>query len=63
MATLESWKGIAEMGPVYPFVGTEFILVVVAVVFWISWHIVQISREIEQHKDDVQKFRKSKKGG
>ncbi|MFK8082745.1 MAG: hypothetical protein AB8B97_20895 [Granulosicoccus sp.] len=48
---VENWTGnIADIGAAYPFVGMETPLVIVGVVFWIGWHIVQLraeSRELE----------------
>ena len=42
MATVESWGGtIADIGPVYPMVGTEGVLVIIGVAFWIVWHVIQ----------------------
>ena len=41
MATVESWGGtIADIGPIYPMVGTEGLLVVIGVVLWIAWHVI-----------------------
>lgn len=40
------WAGtIADIGPIYPFVGTEWLLVLAGVVFWLAWHVSQLSRE------------------
>ncbi len=48
----ENWTGeIADIGPVYPFVGTEMWLVVAGVVFWIGWHIVQCSAEVKSQEE------------
>ena len=44
--SFENWAGeIAEMGVIYPFEGTETILAVIGIAFWIWWHIKQISDE------------------
>ncbi len=52
-----NWAGtISEIGPIYPFVGTEFLLVVAGVVFWIAWHIVQLKNESKQLKEEDNKF-------
>ena len=41
-----NWDGnITDIGPIYPFVGWETLMVIVLVVFWIGWHIVQIRME------------------
>lgn len=52
MATVESWTGnIADIGPVYPMVGTEAVLVIVGVAAWIVWHVVQAKRESAQYEE------------
>lgn len=53
----ENWAGnIAEIGPIYPFVGTEGLLVIIGLVFWIGWHVVQTSRENREWEEDLRKF-------
>ena len=52
-----NWAGtISEIGPIYPFVGTEFLLVVAGVVFWIAWHIAQLRKESKQLREENEKF-------
>lgn len=42
----ESWAGnISEIGAIYPFVGTEFLLWILGMAFWIGWHIWNLSTE------------------
>ena len=44
MATtmVESWAvDLATIGPIYPWVGSEGLLVVLGLAFWIGWHIWQ----------------------
>ena len=54
---VESWSGtIADIGPIYPFVGMEGLLVIVALVFWIAWHVVQAKRESKEWDDDLREF-------
>ncbi len=54
---VESWSGnMAEIGPLYPFVGAEFALFVVGVVLWILWHVRQARIETEQYEEEVQRF-------
>lgn len=36
---------LADVGAIYPFQGTEMILVAAGVVFWLYWHIAQIRQE------------------
>jgi hypothetical protein len=42
----ESWDGnILDLGPLYPFVGSEGLMVVILVALWIGWHIAQVVGE------------------
>ena len=41
----ENWAGnIADIGPIYPFVGAEWLFVLIGVVYWIVWHVRQIKQ-------------------
>jgi hypothetical protein len=54
----QNWTGeIAEIGPIYPFVGTEVVLVIAGFVFWIGWHILQFSVERREYEDDLRRSR------
>ena len=54
MATVSNWidhLSAAEVqGAVYPGVGTETVLVLIAVVIWIGWHVMTAMQEEEEHK-------------
>ena len=41
-------------GAVYPGVGTEGVLVLIALVIWILWHVITV----EQEKDELKKLAK-----
>ena len=57
MATVESWGGtITDIGPVYPMVGTEGLLVIIGVVLWIVWHVIQAKRENRDYEDQIRKY-------
>ena len=49
MATVTNWidhLSAAEVqGAVYPGVGTEGVLVIIALVLWIGWHVLQNNAE------------------
>lgn len=50
---VESWAvELADIGPIYPFVGSEVILVLALFVIWIAWHAWQISDE-KKHEEEV----------
>ena len=55
---IANWDGnILDIGPIYPFVGWEGTMVVIAVIFWIGWHIMQIRMENAQHDAEAQSLR------
>lgn len=55
----ENWAGnIADIGPIYPFVGSEFLWFVLGLVFWIGWHILQTRLERRQLNDEKVRFGK-----
>jgi hypothetical protein len=54
------WDGnIAEIGPIYPWVGSEVAMVFVAFVFWIGWHVVQLRMENRRFNDQARALRQS----
>lgn len=58
MATIESFAGtITDIGPMYPFVGSELLLVVVAGAFWIVWHVLQLRAEQREFEEDAARLR------
>ena len=47
--TYTSWAGdLAEAGAVYPFVGSEVIMVIMGVVFWLTCQILMSKMETEE---------------
>ena len=55
-----NWDGnIADLGPIYPFPGHEVLMVVIGIIFWIGWHIVQIKMENKQLDNDAAALRQS----
>ena len=57
MATIESWGGtITDIGPMYPMVGTEGVLVIIAVAAWIVWHVIQAKRENREYEEQIGKY-------
>lgn len=47
---------LANVGPVYPWIGLELIMVLVAVALWILWHIVQIRQENAELEEDIRLY-------
>jgi len=53
MATVTSWVETLNAGEtvVYPFVGTEWLWLLIAVVFWLAWHVKQSASETEENEE------------
>jgi hypothetical protein len=47
---------LKDVGAVYPWVGWELIMVLVAIALWILWHIIQINQENADYADDIKKY-------
>jgi hypothetical protein len=48
---------LATLGPVYPFVGTEKWLVLVALVVWVGFHVWQIRFEDRRFNAELNRLR------
>ncbi|MCJ7528027.1 MAG: hypothetical protein MUO37_07955 [Methyloceanibacter sp.] len=43
---MTSWAvDLKDVGAIYPFQGTEVLLVIIGLIFWIGWHIIQTRQE------------------
>jgi len=50
---IESWAGeISEIGAIYP-MGGEAILVLIGVVFWIAWFVLQGRMESREYEEEI----------
>ena len=57
MATITSWSGnIADIGPIYPMVGSEGVLFIIGLVSWIVWHVIQNKIENKTYEDQIKKY-------
>ena len=63
MATgmIDNWINVDQFGPIYPFVGSEVLLTILGLAFWIIWHIWQIKEENAEFKGDIAKI--NERGG
>ena len=61
MATVTSWTESITAGDtvIYPFVGTEWIWLLIAVVFWIAWHIKTAAAETQEQDELASKGKSS----
>ena len=57
MTNVESWAvDLAEVGAIYPMVGTEVILWIIGMVLWIVWHVWQAKHENSTYNAELQKY-------
>jgi hypothetical protein len=57
-ADFTDWSGdLLEIGPIYPLVGLEWLMVILALIFWVGWHVVQIGMESRSYEKDVHVLR------
>lgn len=57
----ENWTGeITEIGAIYPFVGWEGFMVIVGLVTWIGWHVIQTRRENADYEEQKKRFTKER---
>lgn len=51
---VQTWKGadLSQLGPIYPMVGSEFILWIIGLIFWIGFHFKQASIERKEMAAD-----------
>ncbi len=52
---LTSWAvDLKDVGAIYPFQGTEVLMVVLSAVFWIGWQILQLRQEEAEIQSEMQ---------
>jgi hypothetical protein len=55
-----NWDGtIQDLGPLYPFVGSEVVMVIILIVLWVAWHVAQMKGENAELEHRVQRFRRA----
>jgi hypothetical protein len=47
---LDSFADPQNIGPLYPFAGTEVALAVIGILLWIGWHVRQIMTENREYE-------------
>ena len=54
---IDAWTGpIQEVGPMYPFPGLEWLMVVLSVAFWLFWIVWQWRYESNIYKRDMEEW-------
>ena len=56
---VETWAGadLATIGPIYPMVGTEMVLLILGLIFWLGFHFLQAGIEKKELEADEQAAR------
>ena len=53
---VDTWAvDLADVTLIYPWVGTEVLMTLGAVVLWIAWHVWQVKFENNTYKEDIEK--------
>jgi hypothetical protein len=51
---MESWAvDLKDVGAIYPFQGSEVLMVIIGLVFWIGWHVIQTRQETAELNADM----------
>ena len=61
MATVTSWFETLNAGEtvIYPFVGTEWLWLIIAIAVWIVWHVRSSASETEENDELASKGKNS----
>ena len=59
MATgnVDNWLNVDAFGAIYPFVGSEGLLAVLGIAFWLIWHFIQMKKEGAEFRKDIENIR------
>ena len=59
LGAVESWSvNPVDVGPLYPWVGSEFFFYIVCVLLWIGWTIWQMKAENKQYAEETAELRR-----
>ncbi|MER8485728.1 hypothetical protein [Mesorhizobium sp. M1322] len=51
---MESWAvDLKDVGAIYPFQGSEVVMVIIGLAFWIGWHVLQTRQENAEIEADM----------
>ena len=51
---MESWAvDLKDVGAIYPFQGSEVVMVIIGLAFWIGWHVLQTRHENAEIEADM----------
>lgn len=51
---VQTWTGadLSQIGPIYPMVGSEFILYILGLIFWLAFHFRVVGIENREMQED-----------
>jgi hypothetical protein len=55
---LSTFSNPSAIGPMYPGVGIEWVLVLILFLAWVIWHIIQMRGETKEFKDIAEEIRR-----
>ncbi len=54
---IDTWAvDLADVTLIYPGVGSEVIMAVVAIVLWLGWHVWQVKHESATYEEEKRKY-------
>jgi len=54
---VSTWNmNLLDIGPMYPFPGTEMLLAIIGIATWVIWHIIQMKAENRQLIEEENRF-------
>ncbi len=54
---IDTWAvDLADVTLIYPWVGSEVIMAVVAIVLWLGWHVWQLKNENATYEEEKRKY-------
>lgn len=53
---VQSFTNPSEIGALYPFVGGEVLLVILAIILWLAWHVLDLRGEGREFREAVELY-------
>jgi hypothetical protein len=54
---IDTWAvDLADVTFIYPWVGSEVAMTVIAIVLWIAWHVWQVKHENKTYEEEIAKY-------
>jgi hypothetical protein len=54
---IDTWAvDLADVTHIYPWVGSEFAMTVIAAALWLAWHVWQVKHENKTYEEELAKY-------